>query len=201
MVAPQPQQSLIARRKAELRGRMLERRSHLSDETIVANGKAAAGRVLSHPEFEAAPMVAAFVSFGSEIDTSHLLREILAGKGRVALPRVRAGAMAFHEVTDLAQLNPGTLSILEPPAEAPTLSSEQLDFVVTPGVAFDGDGNRLGYGKGYYDRALSGLRPGVLAVGFCHDFQLVEEVPVDERDVPLRELITEARHLHCTKSN
>lgn len=201
MAEPQAQVDLIAQRKTELRSRMLDQRAQLSDDQIRAHGRAAGERMLAHEGLGAAALVAAFVSFGSEIDTSVLLERLLADKGRLALPRVREGRMRFHEVTDLAQLTPGTLSILEPPAESPTRASDQLDFVVTPGVAFDSAGNRLGYGKGYYDRALAGLRPGVPAVGFCHDFQLVEDVPTDERDIQIAEIVTEARHLHCAKNN
>ena len=201
MATPQPKQDDLSQRKAALRARIIEGRAQLADAEIAAHGRAAAERVLAHAAFGASKLVAAFVSFGSEIDTSVLLAEILRAKKRVALPRVKGGKMAFHEITDLATLTPGTLSIPEPPADAPVLSESSLDFVVTPGLAFDREGNRLGYGKGYYDRALAGLKPEALTVGFCHDFQLVDAVPAGNSDVPLQELITEQRHVHCSKNN
>ncbi len=116
--------------------------------------------------------VALFVSLRDEIDTAPLYTLLRHDQVEVVLPRVRVAdtALDFVLAHDLNDLVPGPFRLLEPRGPAVPLTS--VDIVVVPGLAFDTLGARLGYGAGYYDRALDGFRGAQL--GYCYRFQLVE---------------------------
>lgn len=145
-------------------------------------------------------LVLAFLSMPTEIDTGPVIEAALANGKRVAVPRIQDGEIAFVE------LPPGwrdwprdRWNIPAPPASLVALSFEDIATVPTlalvPGLAFDRAGGRLGRGKGYYDRFLAGAaaargRQGCAAgsfsaVAYGYESQLVELVPMDERDTPL----------------
>ncbi|MGI8649400.1 MAG: 5-formyltetrahydrofolate cyclo-ligase [Rubrobacter sp.] len=184
--------------KARLRQEVLVRRESLSPEVRRLLAEKILAGVLALPEFEVAQTVLAYCSFGSEIQTGGFLNATLATGKRLILPRVdrKAGVLVLHEVSDLdSQLAPGVWGIPEPEARLAQVSIEEVDLVLAPGVAFDRNGGRLGYGGGYYDRLLGGLavRPPVVAVAFGE--QLVERVPVKPHDVKVDALLTESEVL------
>jgi len=105
-----------------------------------------------------------------------------AGKKTVLLPCVKGDVLELRVFTGMESLRPGeSFGILEPVGELYT-DYEAIDLIVVPGVAFDRQGNRLGRGRGYYDKILKET-PAARKVGICFGFQLVEQVPVDELDV------------------
>ncbi len=112
------------------------------------------------------------MSLADEIDTEPLFRRLHGDSIEVALPRVRAAdtSLDFVVTSDLNELVPGPFRLLEPAGPAVQLSS--IDIVVVPGLAFDKSGARLGYGAGYYDRALQEF--GGAMLGYCYAFQLVD---------------------------
>jgi 5-formyltetrahydrofolate cyclo-ligase len=153
-----------------------------------------AERAASLPEVAAAGLVALYVSRGDEVDTAPLIRKLLETKGVFAAPRVIGeGQLEFHLAREFPQgFSPGRYGILEPD---PAIRSETIDIaecgvVFVPGVAFDRKGNRIGYGKGYYDRALQRSMSS-LSIGLAYSFQVLERVPSEAHDVPIKMLITE----------
>jgi 5-formyltetrahydrofolate cyclo-ligase len=140
-----------------------------------------------------------FAGFGSEVDTGDLLRESLRMGKRLVLPRVdpETRRLQLREVRSLdADLAPGTWGIPEPiPDRCPEVALDDVDFVLVPGVAFDRQLRRLGYGGGYYDGVLAavGGRAPAIAVGF--GMQVVAQVPADEHDVCVPVLITETERI------
>lgn len=106
------------------------------------------------------------------------------------LPEVQ---LAWHQwcPTDLSALCRGVFGLREPTADSPRLDPAQVELILVPGLAFDVWGGRLGYGKGYYDRFLSGY-PQVQALGICaHDCFLSTRLPCDPWDVPMGAVVTE----------
>jgi|LSQX01.2.fsa_nt_gb 5-formyltetrahydrofolate cyclo-ligase len=188
--------------KAALRREVLACRDQLTTDQI----KTLSPRVIAHlkqwPALQKASTVMAYANFGSEVATGSLLQWLLAQGKQLVLPRVcRADrTLQLYSVADpVTQLQPGIWGIPEPdPVCCPPLPLAAVDCVVVPGVAFDHQGRRLGYGGGFYDRLLDGaqgahLRPHLIAVGF--ECQLVPEVPAKGKDVSLAALATEQRLL------
>jgi 5-formyltetrahydrofolate cyclo-ligase len=187
---------------------MGERRAGLPAAERAARSDAAAARLLALPELAemAGRTIAGYVAVKGELDPASALAQIAARGGRVALPRMCAEPprLRFHEVEAGAAPPPpgGPFGLCEPDAARPEVSIGQLDFVIVPGLAFDAQGGRLGFGGGYYDGALAlargGGRPAL--IGLAYDFQIVEACPVGPGDLPVDLVVTEARVLRRTPS-
>ena len=114
----------------------------------------------------------------------------------LVLPRVDAAArvLVLHRVADLdGDVVPGFRGIPEPSPDLPTVRPADVDCALVPGVAFDDDGRRLGYGGGYYDRLLPQLRPGVPRIAGAFDLQIVDHVPAGAHDVAVDVVVTPTR--------
>ncbi len=118
---------------------------------------------------------------------------------RGASPDERTGRMTFHFVDDPKELAERGCGFSEPPPGTPALASDlhELDVVVVPALALDPAGQRIGYGAGYYDRALA-LVP-ILKVGVIFDFQLVSEIPAMDGDVAVDWIVTDRRVLRAVR--
>ena len=183
--------------KAALRALVLGRRDALDPAAREAASRRIVEAVLARDDFRHARSVMAYASFGSEVDTSVLCDAVLAAGKTLLLPRVdKAGdAIRVHAVRDLARdLETNRWGIREPRATCAEVTPAHLDFVLVPGVAFDARGNRLGYGKAYYDRLLAASRraggaPTLVAAAF--GVQIVDDVPMEAHDVPIPTVLTE----------
>ena len=138
-----------------------------------------------------------------EIETAPLVQHWLAATGQAIVPYCLPGyQLGLFTLRNFAELTPGAYGILEP---APDLradreaSAESLDLAILPGVAFDLHGNRLGHGKGYYDRLLPRLRPNCRRLALAFECQIVAEVPAESHDIPVETIITEQRVIECQR--
>jgi 5-formyltetrahydrofolate cyclo-ligase len=167
---------------------------HLFSQAVAQNLEAL-------PVWRAGAKIGFYASFRSEVETLDLLARALKAGKRAALPVTRRekGALEFHWVEDLAALKAGTYGILEPPAGKPA-DPEELDLILVPGLAFDPEGRRLGYGAGYYDRTLGGSK--ALKVGLAFDFQVAASLPGQPHDVSMDLVVTEKRvlEIHSPRS-
>ena len=143
--------------------------------------------------FWQAAVVALYAPIQQEIDTTVLFAAARAAGKQVLYPQVRDGQLQFRPVTDLQQLVSGAYGIPEPGLAHSLMPLDQVDLIVVPGVAFDLQGHRIGFGKGYYDRCLRQRARHTALVGLCHDFQLVERVPVEGHDISMQYIVTEHR--------
>jgi 5-formyltetrahydrofolate cyclo-ligase len=184
---------------------MSERRAGLPAAERGARADAATALLLALPEMAqlAGRTIAAYVAVKGELDPAAALERARARGGKVALPRVsrQAPRLRFHEVAagaPLASMS-GALGLLEPDAGLPEVAVGDLDVMLVPGVAFDAEGRRLGFGGGYYDGALAlarASRSGRPAlIGIAYDFQLVDDCPSGAGDVPVDLVVTDARVL------
>ncbi|MGN0070407.1 MAG: 5-formyltetrahydrofolate cyclo-ligase [Atopobiaceae bacterium] len=111
------------------------------------------------PEYEAADLVLAYVSFADEIDTHRIIEDALAEGKTVAVPKCMKGhTLSFYTISSLADLVPGVMGILEPVPDKEHLVTPAMckgSVCLVPGLVFDGEGYRIGYGAGYYDRFLA----------------------------------------------
>ncbi len=139
-----------------------------------------------------------YYSVRNEVNTVALIRELLKLGKTVALPVCAPGRdLQAAVIHDLSELRAARFGLMEPGPKAPLLEKDQLELVVTPGLAFDERGYRLGHGAGYYDRFLAGI-PSVFKLGLAYDFQLIPRIPVESHDIRLDALLTPSKYLSFT---
>ena len=181
--------------KRELRRQVGARRRALSASSLDSVAERVCEHLFAERAFIGARRVAIYAALPEEVPTRPLF-EALTRVGTTCLfPRVAPGGqLCFSRVERWEDLHPrGNYGILEPSEAAPVSQPGDGDVVVVPGVAFDACGNRLGRGKGYYDRALSGARDSQpLLIGAGYELQIVPSVPHDSRDWPMDAIVTEA---------
>lgn len=180
--------------KRPIREKVLRERRHCSAETSLHLSLLIQERFLDSDVYRQARCIGLYNPVLNEVQTELVARRCLADAKRLAYPRVDGSEMRFVEAGGPGELVPGRFGILEPTGTR-VLSLSELDLLVIPGVAFDLAGHRLGYGKGYYDRALAACRPELERIGFAYEFQLVDQLPVAAHDRRLTGLVTEQRIL------
>ncbi len=175
-----------------------------SEQQGFANG--AADLMLAEIIKLKAKHVALYLTNDGELDTQQLIKMLWAREVKVYLPRLHPfskGNLLFLAYTSATALQQNSLKIWEPKLDiTQMILPHLLDVVVTPLVAFDKDGNRMGMGGGFYDRTLANwpLTGKPYPIGFAHDCQQVDSIPCEHWDVPLPMLVTPTRVLnfeHC----
>ena len=141
----------------------------------------------AHPAFRAANTILLYHSLKDEVDTHAFIRKWSKEK-RILLPVVVGDDLELRIYSGPEDMATGSYGIEEPTGEVFT-DLAAIDFIAVPGVAFDSKGNRLGRGKGYYDRLLPRI-PSAFKAGICFPFQLVEEVPAESHDIRMDIIIT-----------
>lgn len=178
--------------KKSIREEILNRRKGITAASCLSMSFDLQDRFLSSPEFRNADLVALYSPIFNEVFTEKVAAASRLAAKRIAYPRVLGDTLEFVELKEGESLKPGAYGILEPPGESPLLLRD-IDLVVIPGVAFDLSGRRLGYGKGYYDRAVVSRSKHTRLVGFSFELQVVEHLPEDPHDVRIDLLFTEER--------
>ncbi|HYU57795.1 MAG TPA: 5-formyltetrahydrofolate cyclo-ligase [Actinomycetota bacterium] len=171
----------LAGRKEALRRAMREARSSLPPPDRAERAARVEARLLAIPEVVAARCVLLFYAFGSEIPTRVLAARLRTGGRRVLLPYLSGGAMEAAEVGPEDPLVVSGYGPKEPARRVPVDPAE-VDLVLTPGLAFDRRGGRLGYGGGHYDRYLARLGGHATRIGIGFEEQVVDEVPAGPED-------------------
>ena len=168
--------------KAALRARFKSKRDGLCAEEKAVLDKALFERLFESAQWKSAAMVFTYIGTGSEPDTIQIVnRALLEGK-TCAAPRVlslKRREMAFIEITNETNYTLSRFGILEP--EGKTVFPDGESLIIVPGLCFDGEGNRLGYGGGFYDAYLSRF-PTVFTIGLAYPFQIVKALPAEEWD-------------------
>lgn len=189
----------IPEQKRALRARMVAWRDRVTPEqrSETAAALAWSGLAFARP-MKPAAVVSGFASLPNELDCMPLLHR-LAGQGcRVALPLVRGKGMPleFRAWAPGDAMDAGVWGIAQPKADKAVL---QPDVLLVPLLAVDREGRRLGYGGGFYDRTLAGLRKdkAVVAIGLAYDEQVIDAVPHLDYDEPLDWVLTPSGALRC----
>jgi 5-formyltetrahydrofolate cyclo-ligase len=200
MTAAPPRVANVGLREAKrsVRERILRARDAMPTHLRIAASATIAATLSRRPDFIAARVVLLTLPFGSEWDSGLLLSAALAGSKTVAVPRVNQERhmLEIHAVCDAArEIAPGYRGIPEPRADCPPVAVASIDWVLVPGVAFDAEGRRIGYGGGYYDRLLPLLDRGAARVAGAFELQIVERVPAAPHDTTVDAIVTERRTL------
>ena len=184
--------------KHALRSGTLAKRRELSPQQVSCQSLALQQRFLALPEYQRARSLALYAPIHREVETSAVALEALAAGKTLLYPAVQGSDLEFRRVLGLDELVTGRYGIPEPVGEV--WNPDRADIIVVPGVAFDQSGRRIGYGKGYYDKALHRLEGSGRLVGFCYDFQLVEEIVGEPHDVTMDLIVTELRVVRVNKN-
>ncbi len=162
--------------KKQIRVMMLERRRGMTREKVMDKSLQISEKVLASGEYSRAECIFTFISFDNEVDTGWLIRRALADGKKVAAPIVKNGTMMFRYFTLSDELEEGQFGIKEPAEDMPkAYAKKDRTLLIMPGTAFDRKRNRIGFGKGYYDKWLA-ERPGLNKIALAFDLQIYDGV-------------------------
>lgn len=191
--------------KRELRSEILEVRDCLSPQEVKEKSKRIMENLLSMDAYRQSECLMAYADFRNEVRTDLLLYDALAQGKKVSVPitnvtgKVLTPSLLHRYPGALA---PGAFGVPEPrPEYRDPVEPTELDLVVVPGVAFDEDGFRLGYGGGYYDRFLPRTRPGTVFLAVAYEFQIQSNVYPEIHDCPVHYVVTEERIIEAKPFN
>jgi 5-formyltetrahydrofolate cyclo-ligase len=179
--------------KADVRQACLCQRAYLGEKERKNKSTIIQQKLMDLPEFQLAQTVMLFLNFREEVETTALAEATLAGKKKLVLPRCAPQSILLPiEVRDLIQdIEPGAYGIREPKLTLGVVEPSEIDLIIVPGSGFDLEGNRLGYGGGYYDRFFMLLNPLTPRVALGFQCQVIPQVPVGKYDAKMSMLITE----------
>ena len=182
-------------RKRQMRKEMKAVRAAIPDDVRLHEEASLREALFACPEWKNASRVFLYLSAGAEVDTRGLIRTALHAGKTIAVPKTEGrpghGHLHFYDIHPDQELTRGAFGIYEPTGEGERVTPVPGDLIILPGVAFDEDGNRLGYGGGYYDRFLDDHAPeGVHTMGLAFSCQMVDRVPHETHDRPLESVMT-----------
>ena len=169
--------------KQELRRAIRERKRAMTEEEIVERSNALAEKFYHTPAYQAAATIYGYLPYNQEVRTVPMLQRALDEGKRVAVPKVYGDEMRFIYLEDLTQVSKGYAGIPEPIADAPVAEDKQA-LVLMPGLAFDPQGHRIGYGGGFYDKFLA-KEPHHPTLALCYEFQMQAHLDTEEFDIPV----------------
>lgn len=178
--------------KKAIRKQIFAARRDCSQEQIRTWSREITARVLSLPEFQEAKQILVYADYNHEVMTGEIIKAAWKAGKETAVPRVTGKDMVFCALTDFSQLSPGYFGIPEPETGEPVTWENAL--MLMPGVAFDSQCRRVGYGGGFYDRYLE-LHPDLKRVALAFEFQVLSQVPTEPTDISPEILVTEKRIL------
>jgi 5-formyltetrahydrofolate cyclo-ligase len=184
--------------KKEIRSEINRKLSLLSDEEVREKSRLVMKNLYALSEFLKAVRVFTYVSTGREPDTQQMIRDIMAEKD-VYVPRCLEGdTLEAVRIRNFEDLVKGRYGILEPgPRCADIFPGGEGSLVIVPGVALDVRGNRLGRGKGCYDRCLAGGWPDCPVWALGYDLQVMDRVPLEPWDRTVSGIVTETKVIRC----
>lgn len=184
--------------KKEIRKKILFIRDTMDKSIRALKDYKIRNSLIQLPEFIYANKILLYASFSSEVDTINLLKYCINTSKIVALPKVDIinNCLNLYKISRLEDLKTGYAGILEPDVpEGQRIFVDELDLIIVPGVAFDEHCNRLGYGKGFYDKLLKNVRKTL--IGLAYEEQIIESLIVESHDVKLNKIITDERIIIC----
>lgn len=198
--------------KSKIRNMMKSQRNQLSKNIGNEYDYSIRTKLLSLNEYKECDMLFSYVSFGSEVDTINIIDKALAANKNVYIPRVEGHNMNFYGIHNLDGLIRSKFGILEPDAslhkkhvkyvsleEVPEFMNKKK-LMLLPGLAFDRQGNRIGYGAGYYDKYLGNYgAEGFIKIALAYNFQIIDSIKTNQFDISADIIITPENIYICNK--
>lgn len=169
--------------KAALRRQIRLKKQAMSEAEIEAASARLGTLFAACDQYRQAKTVYGYLPYNQEVRTVPMLEQAMRDGKRVAVPKIYGDEMKFIYLSDLTLVEKGYAGIPEPIADGP-VADDPSALVLMPGLAFTRDGDRMGYGGGFYDKFLA-HEPGHPTVALCYDFQIVDRIPTEEYDIPV----------------
>ena len=169
--------------KTELRRVIREKKRAMTAEEIQSRSARLASLFAASEAYRRAKTIYGYLPYNQEVRTVPMLEQALRDGKRVAVPKCYGDEMSFIYLDDLTRVAPGYAGIPEPIADEP-VAHDETALVLMPGLAFDREGHRIGYGGGFYDKFLS-REPNHPTLALCYDFQLLPHLDTEEHDIPV----------------
>ena len=174
--------------KKEIRNQILHAKRSQTASQLLAWSAVITEKLKNLPEVKAAHTIFCYYSLQDEVNTHTLVEELREAGKKILLPKVTGdGIMELRQYDGKESMCIGAYGIMEPTGKLFT-NYEEIDVALIPGVAFDKNGNRLGRGKGFYDRILPFLK-NAHKIGVCFPFQYIASVPAEKHDIPVDQVI------------
>jgi 5-formyltetrahydrofolate cyclo-ligase len=181
--------------KSEIRKRILKMRNSMTDVEVKSKSQIISDKLKSLDEYNSSKTIFVYMSFGNEVDTLNLIKYMLKDNKRVVIPYTDTinTVIIPSELKSLEDdLILNKFGYYEPKFEnIQKVETDELDLIIVPGVVFDKNLNRIGFGKGYYDRILVGKKPSTKAVAVAYEFQVLDEIPSEPHDIKMDMIVTE----------
>ena len=169
--------------KKELRRVIREKKRAMTEEQIASASERLRELFAASNAYAQAKSIYGYLPYNQEVRTVPILEQAIRDGKRVAVPKCYGDEMRFIWMEDLSQVEKGYAGIPEPISDGP-VADDQTALVLMPGLAFDPQGHRIGYGGGFYDRFLA-AEPNHPTLALCYDFQMLEHLETEEFDIPV----------------
>lgn len=182
-------------KKKDLRNIILNKRNSIDNNTKEEMDREIFNRLINLDLYKEAKNIFIYLSFGSEIDTNPIIDRALEDGKEVYIPKIYKSnkEMKAIRLNSFEDLEENSMGILEPKDDSNFIDKENIDLIIVPGAVFDLEGNRIGYGGGYYDRFLSNIKDKRNKVALAYDLQIVENIEAEEHDIKVDYIITNSR--------
>lgn len=169
--------------KQALRKEIRDKKRVMTEAEIVAASQRLAELFVASEAYRQAKTIYGYLPYNQEVRTVPMLQHALADGKRVAVPKCYGDEMRFIYLEDLSQVEKGYCGIPEPIADEP-IAEDETALVLMPGLAFDPQGHRMGYGGGFYDKFLE-KEPNHPTIALCYEFQMLEHLETEAHDIPV----------------
>lgn len=169
--------------KKALRAEIRAKKRAMTAQEIEEKSAALAKAFYETAEYKNAKTIYGYLPYNQEVRTTQMLAHALVDGKQVAVPKVYGDEMKFILLSDLGQVAKGYAGIPEPIADGP-VAADPTALVLMPGLAFDPEGHRLGYGGGFYDKFLA-AEPDHPTLALCYDFQMLPHLDTESYDIPV----------------
>lgn len=178
--------------KKQIREYIKREKTKLTEEQIIEKSRCIIENVIKLPEYKDAECIFTYVNFNEEVITTAFIDESLRRRKHVFVPKVfreKNSFMEFIEIEDLSELEAGYMGVPEPIKGLEAVTKCREGLLIMPGLAFDRQFHRIGYGGGFYDRFLSAPHD-FKTVAVAYDFQLMDMIPYERHDLKPQIIIT-----------
>lgn len=177
---------------------MIARRNRMTARARETAAEKIAQRLIWCNELFGLSRIGLYWGFKGEIATREIFQTLRYAGKKIYFPRVlrKKNELEFVEIDEEKQFVRGFYGLLEPDPYLPATKTDELEIIIAPGLAFDPQGHRIGWGKGFYDRALKKYKGKRWALAY--DFQVLSQVPAERRDQPVEVIVTDRRIIRCS---